>query len=209
MLPANRHLLPVIGIDIHIVLIAGVPTPVPHPFIGLVFDVSDYIPFIGSTININGVPRGNSSVSGMLVIKNHIPLGGPFSLPFLIGHNSVNFFGSLTVKAQDALLSAAGYMVMSCNDIRTAFNRFAGEETLSFVPQMYLPTSMVIPLPGGNPVNVGGPYVPDWESMKRTFRCRMGFGGLFKVVARVSIKSFASLMHTGTREWLCKILAFW
>ena len=94
MLPANRHLLPVIGIDIHMVIILGAPVPIPHPFIGLVFDPMDWIPFVGSTVNVNNMPRGNAGTSGMLGSKVHIPMGGPFAMAPMIAHDSSNFFGS-------------------------------------------------------------------------------------------------------------------
>lgn len=48
MMPAVKHLDPVIGVDIHIVMIptpgGPVPTPLPHPFIGMVYDLMDWIP---------------------------------------------------------------------------------------------------------------------------------------------------------------------
>ncbi|TDH20702.1 hypothetical protein EXU57_21555, partial [Segetibacter sp. 3557_3] len=205
MLPANRHLLPVLGIDIHIVLIGGVPVPVPHPFIGLVLDISDYIPFIGSTINVNGLPRGNSSVNGMLALRAHIPMGGPFAMPFLIGHDSVNFFGSLTVKAQDALFSAAGYMVMSCSDIGLPLTVSPGKKLWNLVPHLYLPTSTVIPIPAGNPVMVGGPYVPDFESMQRALAMSFGFGALLKGAGRALNRISRRFNCTrGLADHLCK-----
>jgi len=51
MMPAAKQFDPVMGVDIHIILIptpgGPVPTPLPHPFIGMVFDPMDFIPVIG------------------------------------------------------------------------------------------------------------------------------------------------------------------
>src|SRR5678816_1399553 len=105
MLPASRHLIPVIGIDIHMIIILGAPVPVPHPFIGLVFDPMDWVPKIGASVNVNSIPRGNSGTSGMLGIKAHIPIGGPFAMAPVIAHDSKNFFGSPRVKAEGSYFS--------------------------------------------------------------------------------------------------------
>jgi len=48
MMPAVKHFDPVIGVDIHIVMIptpgGPLPTPIPHPFIGMVYELIDWIP---------------------------------------------------------------------------------------------------------------------------------------------------------------------
>ena len=53
MMPAAKHLDPVMGVDIHIILIptpAGpVPTPLPHPFVGMIMDPFDYAPIASGT----------------------------------------------------------------------------------------------------------------------------------------------------------------
>jgi len=94
MLVSNKHFTPVIRLDIHIVILLGFPIPLPHPYIGFVTDPMDYIPFIGATTKVNHVPRGKSDTSGIFIILFHIPMGGPFLLAPMIGHDSVNFFGS-------------------------------------------------------------------------------------------------------------------
>jgi hypothetical protein len=45
MLLAAKHLDPIIGVDIHLIITpTGVTVPIPHPFLGFVFDVMDLIP---------------------------------------------------------------------------------------------------------------------------------------------------------------------
>lgn len=202
MLPANRHLLPVIGIDIHMVIILGAPVPIPHPFIGLVFDPMDWIPKIGSTVNVNSIPRGNSGTSGMLGCKVHIPMGGPFAMAPMIGHDSMNFFGSPRVTAEGSYFSGAGFMLMTCNDIGLPLSITPGKK-FKPVPTLYLPTSVAIPIPAGKPVIVGGPYVPDLMGMLMGLAMSFGFGALMKVGGKLAKKALTALNHGVLKKFKC------
>lgn len=179
MLVSNKHFTPVIGLDIHIVILFGFPIPLPHPYIGFVVDPMDYIPFLGATTKINHVPRGKSDTSGIFIILVHIPMGGPFLMAPLIGHDSVNFFGSKTVTVEGNLMSPSGHMLMTCNDIGIPLSLQPGKK-LKPLPSMYLPTSFSIPLSFGRPVTVGGPYVPDWSGALLNLVTSFGFGALMK-----------------------------
>jgi RHS repeat-associated protein len=179
MLVSNKHFTPVIGLDIHIVILLGFPVPLPHPYIGFVLDPMDYIPFIGATTKVNHVPRGKSDTSGIVIILFHIPMGGPFLLAPMIGHDSVNFFGSKTVKVEGNLMSPSGHMLMTCNDIGIPLSLQPGKK-FKPIPGMYLPTSFSIPLSFGRPVMVGGPYVPDWAGALLNLVMSFGFGAMMK-----------------------------
>ncbi|WP_187426433.1 hypothetical protein [Treponema phagedenis] len=106
-------MMPVLGLDLHLAS-SGNPF---HPYIGIVIDPGDYIPFLGSKVHINGFKRGVSDTSGMLLTLQHIPLVGPFVMQPIIGHESMNFFSSQTVFAEGSRLSPKGYTVMTCNDV--------------------------------------------------------------------------------------------
>jgi RHS repeat-associated protein len=202
MLPANKHLLPVIGIDVHMIVILGAPVPVPHPFIGLVFDPMDWIPKIGATVNVNSIPRGNSGTSGMLGTKAHIPMGGPFAMAPMIGHDAKNFFGSPRVKAEGSYFSAGGFMLMTCNDIGIPLSLSAGKK-FKPVPSLYAPTSATIPIPGGKPVIVGGPYVPDLMGMLMALVMSYGFSALMKVGGALIKKALTALNHGVLKKFKC------
>lgn len=214
MLPASRHLLPVIGVDIHIVLIptpAGpIPTPIPHPYIGLVFDPMDYIPKIGATVNVNFIPRGNAGTGGMLGSKVHIPMGGPFAMAPTIGHDSNNFFGSNRVTAEGSYFSAAGFMVMTCNDVGMPLTAKPGKK---FKPSFskYLPTSATIPIPGGKPIIVGGPYVPDLMAMLMSLAMSFGMGALLKAgkgalkKIAAKVKALKAKLTKSLKKLRCKL----
>ena len=192
MLPASRHLIPVIGIDIHMIIILGAPVPIPHPFIGLVFDPMDWVPKIGASVKVNSIPRGNAGTEGMLGCKAHIPMGGPFAMAPTIGHNSKNFFGSPRVKAEGSYFTVGGFMVMTCNDVGIPLSLSAGKK-FKPVPSLYLPSSASIPIPAGKPVIVGGPYVPDLMGMLMALVMSYGFSAIMKAGGALIKKALKKL----------------
>jgi RHS repeat-associated protein len=194
MLVSNKHFVPVIGLDIHIVILFGFPIPLPHPYIGFVLDPMDYIPFIGATTKVNHVPRGVSDTSGIIIILFHIPMGGPWLLAPLIGHDSVNFFGSKKVMVEGRMMSPAGHMLMTCNDIGLPLSLKPGKK-LKPLPSMYLPTSFSIPLSLGKPVMVGGPFVPDWAGVLLNLITSFGFGALMKGLGKLGRKLTKKFNH--------------
>ena len=181
MYVANTHLKPVIGIDIHFVNTPIPFIPLPHPYIGLVIDPFDYLPFIGATVKVNHVPRGNTDTAGMIITFVHIPFGIGFSLIPIIGHDSQNFFGSKTVQVDGAPMSGAGYVLMTCNDIGIPLSFKPGKK-FKPIPSLYLPTSFCIPLQWGKPVMVGGPLVPNFSLM--ALLKAFAFGSFLKILGK-------------------------
>ena len=160
-----KHLDPVIGVDIHIIMIpspAGpIPTPLPNPFIGMVFDPMDLFPIVGATVLVNGMPVGAAGTGVWNKPPGHFPIGGPFmKLP---GNEGEIFMGSATVKADGAPFSYTGLPVLSCSDIGTPAppraKKRGGTKSLS------MPTSVVLSIPMGMPVLVGGPPTIDMMAM--------------------------------------------
>lgn len=190
MYVANTHLKPVIGIDIHFVNTPIPFIPLPHPYIGLVIDPFDYIPFIGATVKVNHVPRGNTDTAGMIITFVHIPFGVGFSLVPMIGHDSQNFFGSKTVSIDGAPMSGAGYMLMTCNDIGLPLTVRPGKK-FKPIPSLYLPTSFCIPLQWGKPVLVGGPMVPNFSLM--ALLKAFAFGSFLKIFGKLGGKLLKAL----------------
>ena len=76
----------------------------------IVIDPVDYIPFIGTNITVNGMKRGMSDTSGMLLVVSHIPLVGAFAMAPIIGHESMNFFSSQSVFSDGSRLSPKEYI---------------------------------------------------------------------------------------------------
>ncbi|MEX2375480.1 MAG: PAAR domain-containing protein [Dehalococcoidia bacterium] len=109
--PAARKNDPVLGIDIHIIMIptpgGEVPTPLPHPFSGKITDGCS------TNVKIEGQP---AAVQGCKVKNNmnHIPMGPRFQ------KNPTNegdiMLGSFTVKINGKPAARMGDMVKTCND---------------------------------------------------------------------------------------------
>ena len=106
----------VMGVDMHIIQPPGPvpPLPIPHPFVGIVFDPMEFIPIVGASILVSGVPRAQAgtAVKGM---PPHIPIGGVFVKP--PGNEGEIFMGSLTIPAEGEPLAFMGSPVLTCQDV--------------------------------------------------------------------------------------------
>jgi RHS repeat-associated protein len=151
MIPVVKHLDPVLGIDIHIVMLpTGVPTPMPHPHIALILDPFDYLPFLGTSIFVGPLRRATAGSMGIPV--PHFPMGGPFVKP--PRNETEIFMGSTTVRAEGQPMTYSALPVLSCQDFGfVAPIRSRPKCTFGMV----LPISVVLGAPLGKPVFVGGP----------------------------------------------------
>ncbi|HEX8452390.1 MAG TPA: DUF6531 domain-containing protein [Longimicrobium sp.] len=151
---AAKQFDPVLGVDIHIVQPPGPvpPIPIPHPFIGMVLDPMDFIPVVGGTVMVNGIPRATAGSAG-IAAPPHIPIGGMFVKP--PGNECEVFMGSATVLADDEPLSRLGMPALSCHDIGMPSPPRIKKK--SKARSLFLPTSVVLSIPAGPPVLVGGP----------------------------------------------------
>lgn len=109
--PAAKQGDQVLATDIHIVMIPAapspVPTPLPHPFIGMIDGA------LSSDVNIMGMPAAtvDSTASNT---PPHIPQGGPFQSP--PSNKATIKMGSTTVKINGKMAARNGDMAMTCND---------------------------------------------------------------------------------------------
>jgi RHS repeat-associated protein len=122
---AGKHFDFVLGIDFHwtVTPLTWIPLPLPHPFVGVIFDIMDYIHFsipIPSFLQSEGgpksIPMGGSvmifgrhkattttSVMGIAIPFQH--LSGMFPVYFIVDkpmapHEGEVYYGSPTVLAQ-------------------------------------------------------------------------------------------------------------
>lgn len=190
MLLADSHTTMVIGVDVHVT--TAPPFNPIHPYIGMVIDPADYIPFLGTNVSVNGLKRGVSDTGGMIIPLTHIPLAGPFAMASMIGHESMNFFASQNTFCDGSRMSPKGYMVMTCNDVGIPLSAGIGKNKAGktrLIPSLFAPTSFSLPVPTGKPVMVGGPYVPDWGGMLAGLAASIGFSSLMKL-GRSAISKF-------------------
>ena len=110
-LPAAKQGDQITAIDIHIIMIptpgGPVPTPLPHPFMGII-DNS-----LSPDVKIMGMPA--ATVDSMASnLPPHIPQGGPFQKP--PSNKATIKMGSVTVKINGKMAARNGDTAMTCND---------------------------------------------------------------------------------------------
>ena len=110
-LPAAKQGDQITAVDIHIIMIptpAGpVPTPLPHPFMGIIDNN------LSPDVKIMGMPAATAdSIASNL--PPHIPQGGPFQKPPT--NKATIKMGSVTVKINGKMAARNGDMAMTCND---------------------------------------------------------------------------------------------
>ena len=110
MMPSAKHGDPQLGIDIHLCTLPVGPVPLPVPHMSVVFDPFDYIPFIGATIEVQGMKRATAGTGAITI---HIPPGFPFA-PMLPERDDELFMGSATVVADGDPFSYQALPVLGC-----------------------------------------------------------------------------------------------
>ena len=109
--PAAKQGDQIVGVDTHIIMIPSpggpVPTPLPHPFSGML-DGS-----LSSDVKIMGMPAAtlNSTASNT---PPHIPQGGPFQVPPT--NRGQIIMGSATVLINGKGAARNGDTANTCND---------------------------------------------------------------------------------------------
>lgn len=110
--PAAKQGDKIMATDTHIIMIPAppgppVPTPLPHPFTGII-DGN-----LSSDVKIMGMPAAtvDSTASNM---PPHIPQGGPFQKP--PSNKATIKIGSATVKINGKMAARNSDMAMTCND---------------------------------------------------------------------------------------------
>ncbi len=199
---AGKMLDPVVGVDIHIIQPPGPvpPVPIPHPFIGMVVDPMDLAPIIGATVMINGMPRATAG-TGCKNLPPHIPIGGTFIKP--PGNEGEIFMGSATVLADGSPLSFLALPVLSCSDIGMPPpprpKKKGGAKSLA------LPTTVLMAIPAGMPVMVGGP--PTIDMMAMAMKAGMaGLGKAFKKLkATKAMKKASDKIHDAAEAAMKKM----
>ncbi len=109
--PAAKQNDQIMATDIHIIMMpspsGAVPTPLPHPFTGIIDNG------LSSDVNIMGMPAAtvDSTASNT---PPHIPQGGPFQKP--PSNKATIRLGSTTVKINGKMAARNGDMAETCND---------------------------------------------------------------------------------------------
>lgn len=110
-MPAAKQGDQVFATDTHIVMIPSpggpVPTPLPHPFVGMIDgSLSSDVKIMGMAAATVGSTASNT--------PPHIPQGGPFQKP--PSNQGTIQMGSATVRINGQMAARNGDTVMTCND---------------------------------------------------------------------------------------------
>ena len=102
----------IMATDIHIIMIPAppappIPTPLPHPFMGIIDGA------LSADVNIMGMPAATAD-STATNTPSHIPQGGPFQKP--PADKATIKMGSSTVKINGKMAARNGDMAETCND---------------------------------------------------------------------------------------------
>jgi hypothetical protein len=134
-----------------------VPTPLPHPFTGLVLDpmgAATNAAMGGGVVLVNGLFVTNCGTA-VMNIPPHLPVPGPFAKG-KPENDAELWFGALNVSMGGSLAVRLGEIALSCSD------------------PVRMPTSVVIAIPKGPLVIVPRPPVPDLA----TIASALGFKAL-------------------------------
>jgi RHS repeat-associated protein len=200
MMPAVKHLDPVLGVDIHFIITPpGAVVPIPHPHIGIVFDPFDYLPIIGATVKVNGLLRAQAGTGGR-TLPPHFPIGGAFAKP--PGNENEAFMGSSTVVVDDEPFTYMTLPVLSCQDIGMPSpprKKGPGAKTLQ------LPTSIALSIPAGPPVIVGGPPTISLSGLMM----KLAIGTLLKYLKKLrkleKVRKLSDRIHRAAKKVMDKV----
>lgn len=188
---AATHFDMVLGMDIHINLVPAtppVPTPLPHLYTGIIFDIFDYIPVLGQTVIINGCLVAQPMTE--CTFFPQFPIAGPFTKPPEMKGEVVT--GSYTVGgatmsltqmggfAKDWVATKLGYpppeppppppptsvypfsrtgdIALGCADVGQPSPD--SEDKKGGVKGLVVVAGVVMALPKGLPVMISGPHAP-------------------------------------------------
>ena len=167
----------VLGVDIHIIQPPGPvpPVPIPHPFVGMVYDPMEFVPILGASNLVNGIPRAQAGTT-VKATPPHFPIGGTFIKP--PSNDGEIFMGSMSVPVEGEPFPFLGCPVMTCQD--------AGmlpiprrRKSKSKPKSMVLPMSVLLPVPKG-----GMSFSPTPPIVSLTGVAMVAVGGVLKKVKK-------------------------
>jgi RHS repeat-associated protein len=209
---ASRWLDLVVGVDLHLELVPGSPSPVPfpHPFVGLVWDPAGLVldELVGAGLALTGEPPppGPVLVSGMPATATgdeaKAPVGHVLLPPGVawapIPRVPIPGGGSGKPSLPELPAPPAGdaMLLLGSQTVEWRGGRAvrAGDSAFSCSDPVRLPTSFVISTGPAN-VLVGGPPAVDWGSMLAT----VGLGA-------IRTRWASTLAHAGVERFVPKRL---
>ncbi|MCH9681444.1 MAG: RHS domain-containing protein [Deltaproteobacteria bacterium] len=213
---ASSFLDPVLGIDIHFEMVptpAPVPLPIPNPFIGVVFDPIGLAvglalgaaigavvgaPFQGPVLYWTAFPATNTGteakhIPGHILIPPGI-MWAPFpKMPKPVIHPGETPTPALPVKPENdavVIFGSKTVTVMGSNAVRL------GDIALSCSEPLRLPSSVVLAIPKGAPILIGGPMSLDiMAALMASLRTRFVSDSLHALISRLKPSRFRNFLN--------------
>jgi RHS repeat-associated protein len=207
----------VIGVDMHFEMVptpAPVPVPFPHPFMGMVFDpgglitgllISNAIGMIAGApptgpVLVNFIPATNTGtdVKNKMVLPHFVIPPGTMWTPMpkapkpKIGKHAAPAPDLPVAPAGDAVLMMGSKTValMGSNAVRL------GDLAMSCSEPVRLPSSVVLAIPKGPPVLMGGPPAIDWQqAIGALLRSKWVSNHLHGLVSRIKNQRWRNFFH--------------
>jgi RHS repeat-associated protein len=207
----------VLGVDMHFEMVpmpAPVPVPFPHPFVGMVFDpaglvsgllVSNAIGMVTGApptgpVLVNFMPATNTGtdVKNKMVLPHFVIPPGTMWTPMpkapkpKIGKHAAPAPDLPVAPAGDAVLMMGSKTVtlMGSNAVRL------GDLAMSCSEPVRLPSSVVLAIPKGLPVMMGGPPAIDWQqAMGALLRSKWVSNHLHGLVSRIKNQRWRNFFH--------------
>ncbi len=129
---------------------------------------------LNASVWVNSIPRGHATTNGFGA--PHVPIGGPMfqRAPVMTQKSTCELLlGSKTVIAETSPFTFTGLPTLSCSCVGSPA---PADPKGEIEPGLYLPTSVVLAIPAGRPVLVGGPPVPNYMAI-----LGKGFGAMRKL----------------------------
>ncbi|MPV59545.1 type IV secretion protein Rhs [Burkholderia sp. HI2761] len=153
----------------------------------------------GRPIFVNGMMRATAGTHAYHVPGLHFPLGESFAPPpadFEPSNDGESFMGSKTVLANNDPMSYMALEALSCWSIGMEPPPHNSAHTDRTYPSM--PSSVMLPIPGGRPVLVGGPPIMNMAAAAK---------GLFKAFRGSKwAKALADKLHLKSGFLRCNVL---
>ena len=207
---------PVLGIDVHFEMVptpAPVPTPIPNPFIGIVFDPIGLAagialgaaigavvgaPFTGPVLYWTAFPATNTGteakgVPGHIIIPPGVAWAPFPKTPKPVVHPGETPKPALPIKPEDDAVVVFGskiVSVMGSNAVRI------GDIAMSCSEPLRLPSSVVLAIPKGAPILIGGPPSLDlMAAILASLRTRFVSDSLHALISRMKPSRFRNFLH--------------
>lgn len=212
---ASSFFDPVLGIDIHWEMVptpAPVPTPIPNPFTGMIFDPAGLAiglalgaamslvcgaPVLGPVLYWSAVPATNTGTKAIHIPGHILIPPGTAWAPFPKTPAPVIKPGAVLSPPKPAMPDNDAFMIFGSKTVTVMGSNACrlGDIALSCSEPLRLPSSVVLAIPKGRPILIGGsPSLDLMSAVLGSLRTRFASDSLHALISRLSPGRFRNLL---------------